>query len=562
MAGPWEQYQKAPAAEAGPWTQYQSAPAPVATPAPTPVSSGGIPGARRAWSDVPSEALANVPASAGKFFGGLVEAVTSPVQTITNLGQLIGGAAYSALPQSAQDWLISNANDPAKVKQSIAMARAVGGEYAKRYGTEEGFKEALATDPVGVASDFSTLLTGGAMATAKAAPVASKVAATAAKYTNPLTPVVSAANYLAGAQSQPILNALSQAKTAAGESSAGLAAGLSGVISGKPGLAYKEAYKAGKAGDVSFLENLRGKVAPEEILTSVKQGIDTLRADTSAAYQTAKTGWAADKTPIDFAPIDAAYQKVRNSLSVGGKSKIGTAEQKIVDEIGTVLDEWRNDPAARTALDLDALKQRIDAIYPESPKQTQAQRAITEVRNAVKDTIVGQVQDYAQAMKAYETQQTLINDITKALGAGDKVAKETAINKVLKTLKDAPSAEFRRQLLDVLQQQGGINVMPAIAGQELAQWIPSSGVGRAIAGGGLTTAVALHHPGLAAMAPFTSPRLMGEAYYKMGRAAGAGRRGVNALANMTPEQIAYANALLGQMRNTQTEPQNQNALAR
>jgi hypothetical protein len=165
-------------------------------------------------------------------------------------------------------------------------------------------------------------------------------------------------------------------------------------------------------------------------------------------------------------------------------------------------------------------------------------------------------------MKAYETQQTLLNDITKALGAGDKVSKEAAINKVMGALKASPSADFRRQLIDVLQQQGGVNVLPSIAGQELAQWVPSSGVGRAIAGGGLTTAAALRHPELAAIVPFTSPRLMGETYYKAGQAAGGGRRALNALARMTPEEVAYANALLGQMRNVETAQQTRNALAK
>lgn len=154
-----------------------------------------VPGPRRAWSDVPGEALANLPASAERFAGGLYEAVTSPVQTVKNVAQLAGGAVYSMLPQAAQDWLISTANDPTKVRQSIAMAKAVGGEYARRYGTEEGFKEALATDPVGVASDFSTLLSGGALATAKTAPAVSKALTTAATYTNPAAPFTKAAEY-------------------------------------------------------------------------------------------------------------------------------------------------------------------------------------------------------------------------------------------------------------------------------------------------------------------------------------------------------------------------------
>lgn len=157
--------------------------------------SSEVPGPRRAWSDVPGEALANLPASAERFAGNLYEAVTSPVQTVKNVAQLAGGAVYSMLPQAAQDWLISTANDPTKVRQSIAMAKAVGGEYARRYGTEEGFKEALATDPVGVASDFSTLLSGGALATAKTAPAVSKALTTAATYTNPAAPFTKAAEY-------------------------------------------------------------------------------------------------------------------------------------------------------------------------------------------------------------------------------------------------------------------------------------------------------------------------------------------------------------------------------
>lgn len=179
-----------------------------------------VPGPRRSWADVPSEALANLPSSAAKFAGGLYEAVTSPVQTVKNVAQLAGGAAIATLPESAQQWLISNANDPAKVKQSIAMARAVGGEYAKRYGTEEGFKEALATDPVGVASDFSTLLSGSSLALKgygrAASPILGKIVGvppsavadsvvffnrlaapleTAAAYTNPAAPLTKAAEY-------------------------------------------------------------------------------------------------------------------------------------------------------------------------------------------------------------------------------------------------------------------------------------------------------------------------------------------------------------------------------
>lgn len=172
-----------------------------------PVTSGAT-APRRNWSDVPGEMLANLPSSAGQFATGLYEAVTSPIQTVKGLAQLGGGAAIAALPKSAQDWLISVANDPEKVKQSIAMAKAVGGDYAKRYGTQEGFKEALATDPVSVVSDFSTLLTGGAAATAKVAPAVSAALATGAAYTNPAGLITKPVEYGVGLAGKAAGNAI------------------------------------------------------------------------------------------------------------------------------------------------------------------------------------------------------------------------------------------------------------------------------------------------------------------------------------------------------------------
>lgn len=144
------------------------------------------------WGEIPLAAARNAPGSAANFYGDIVQAVTSPIDTLRSTFQLAGGAAISALPEGAQNWLMSVANDPAKVQESINMARNVGGFYADRYGTGEGFRRALAEDPVGVAADFSTILSGGASATARVAPRASAALQTASNVTNPLTPLAAA----------------------------------------------------------------------------------------------------------------------------------------------------------------------------------------------------------------------------------------------------------------------------------------------------------------------------------------------------------------------------------
>jgi len=359
----------------------------------------------------------------------------------------------------------------------------------------------------------------------------------------------------------PVVDAIGTARQKTADAAVGAAAGAGSVLTDRPSLAFKEAYRAGKTGDNAFIENMRGRVGADEMLADVKEGLSNIQAATSESYKTAKTGWAADKTPLDFAPIDEAYVKLKQSLQEGGRMKIGPAEQNIVRQIGDVVDEWRKDPTARTTLDLDALKQRLDAIYPESPAHRQAQRAVTEISNAVKNTIIKQAPDYADAMKEYSTQLGLIRDINKALGAGDKIAKDTAINKIMSVLKDQPSSKFKQNLVEQLKTQGGVDIMPAVAGQSLSEMYPS-GLGRLSAAGVGGAAFLAHNPAIALAAPLTSPRLMGELFRGVGKMSGSGGRAfdkINALApnvQMTPDQMMQLNMLLQQSQGSR----NQNAL--
>jgi hypothetical protein len=162
-----------------------------------PTQSGGseIPAARRSWSDVPGEAVSNLIPSAGKFGREMYEAVTSPIQTATSIRDLGWGALQNITPKVVSDFVARFETNPGAAKRAVEAANAFGGFYAERYGTVDGFKEALATDPVSVIGDFSALLSGGAGALTRVAPRAAKVLATTAKYTNPTAPLAAAAGY-------------------------------------------------------------------------------------------------------------------------------------------------------------------------------------------------------------------------------------------------------------------------------------------------------------------------------------------------------------------------------
>lgn len=128
--------------------------------------AGGIPVGRQpmSWGQVAGEAVTNLGPSALNQAQGLASAVLNPIDTLKTLGKLGGGTALNIMPDKAREVAISIFTNPQSAKEAMDLATAVGGEYATNYGSEEGFKQKIATDPVGVLSDLSTLFFGGGAA--------------------------------------------------------------------------------------------------------------------------------------------------------------------------------------------------------------------------------------------------------------------------------------------------------------------------------------------------------------------------------------------------------------
>jgi hypothetical protein len=91
---------------------------------------------------------------------------------------------------------------------------------------------------------------------------------------------------------------------------------------------------------------------------------------------------------------------------------------------------------------------------------------------------------------------------------------------------------YRLELAKALQDQGGQDLMPALAGQALSSFTPRglAGQGAGI-GAALTT---LSNPMAAAVLPLTSPRLVGMGAYGLGRAT----RGIPKLTDDELKNIA------------------------
>jgi len=336
----------------------------------------------------------------------------------------------------------------------------------------------------------------------------------------------------------------------------GLRRGL-GMTTGAGEEAIGQAYQAGKTGNQAFLQNLKGEVPTVEILDEAKQALSNIRAKRMAGYkegiqttmpsQEIVAGKALPQPMkrLDFSPITDKLDETIESLKVTtpttSKFKIGKEELSKVKELESIVGEWKKDPTLHTAEGLDALKQRLDALYPESPMQRQAQRAITSVRNTVKDTIVAQDKNYAKTMKAYEESLTMEREIERALSLGDKASADTAIRKLQSLTRNNANTNFnyRKELANALKTEGGADLMPALSGQALSSWTPRGLAGQGTALGIGASGVLSLNPTAAALLPLTSPRLVGLGAYGAGKAANK-----MPSANLTEQQKKLAELLM------------------
>lgn len=164
---PFAKFAAQPAQPANPFAQFAP-----------PTTGGEIPAGRRTYTaaEVPVEAVKNLPASAGQFVGGLVQAITSPVQTVMGLFDAAAGGLRNALPENVVRVIDQFDTNPQATQRAVQTANAVGGMYKDRYGSLDSIKRTVAEDPVGAAADLSTLLTGGGAAIQVSGRVAAPVA--------------------------------------------------------------------------------------------------------------------------------------------------------------------------------------------------------------------------------------------------------------------------------------------------------------------------------------------------------------------------------------------------
>jgi hypothetical protein len=349
-------------------------------------------------------------------------------------------------------------------------------------------------------------------------------------------PMVSSALSRTASMVDPL--ALTARTATAGLTGAGkVAENVLGATTGVGKEAISQAFRAGAEGGQTgkqFTSNLRGQADMMDVLDVAKQNLEQLRKDRSQAYQANMANIKGDKTVLSFDGIDKALDNAFGQVSFKGQVKNQDAAAK-VQEAKDIIDAWKKlDPAEyHTPEGIDALKQSVGQILETVQPRTTSDTVMKGIYNSIKSEITSQAPTYAKTMKAYTDATEQIQEIQKALSLGDKASADTAMRKLQSLMRNNANTNYgqRLKLAQQLEQQGGKQMMPALAGQSMAEWTPR-GIQRATAplgGIGLFSVGGL--PAAAIGGAMSSPRLVGEAAYGTGQAT----RGLLDIGNKIPE---------------------------
>jgi hypothetical protein len=326
-----------------------------------------------------------------------------------------------------------------------------------------------------------------------------------------------------------------------------LANAIGGVGTHTGGESIKTAARSGMEGGQSgaaFIDNLRGNVPMTDVLDKAKAGLAQIGADRAQAYREGMKGVTADKSILSFNGIDDAIKNALGKVSYGGQ----VTNQKgaeVAQELADAVRNWKglNPEQFHTAEGLDALKRSVSGTVESIPfEQNTARQVGGDVYNAIKREISSQAPDYAKTMKEYSDASELIGEMQRALSLGKGASTDTSMRKLQSVMRNNVNTNYgnRLDLARALEENGGVEIMPSLAGQALNSWTPR-GLGN-VAVGATGLAGAAINPSILGALLFQSPRLVGEGAYLTGKAAKGVSKGAE---KISPATAALINALNG-----------------
>jgi uncharacterized protein YjbJ (UPF0337 family) len=498
-----------------------------------------------------AQRVRNLPESAAVLLAG---ATAIPKDAILSVANMQRTGVFKTFPDLAAELVRQAGGDPAG-----PTTQAFSKMLEENYGSMDNVNRYSIKDPLGFAGDLSMLLTGGGAAAAKFGRLgkladvtkAGEAVRSVGRAIDPMSAITAAISEGAPALYREVKDRAPDAVEGAGN----IPSNLVGWPSGAGGPSVREAtasgFERGMAGaetprSTSFTENMRNASrAAANTVAAAKAAVDRLRASNYQRYLDETKSLGLNPQPLDF---DVVRQRMQDIKPANYDDYLGMTDRPVEHLAWERMNRTVEDYGAQAAknpdlllpINMDNFKQNLFDIGSKvtGGYDTKASGIADKAYGAVRGLIADADPLYDTAMKNAEEGIAAVKELEGAFslapGRDRRVNVDAATRKLQSVWRNNAGTNYnqRSNLADLLNQYDPEGVVRAGgAGQMLSSATPRGMSGTIAAGTILPSS--LFNPATLALLPTLVPRVVGEAAYGLGRAAGTGARYGKALMDAT-----------------------------
>jgi hypothetical protein len=292
-----------------------------------------------------------------------------------------------------------------------------------------------------------------------------------------------------------------------------------GAYTGSGSEALKEAYK----GKPEFTKFMRKQAPLTDIVGEAKSGLSALKEMRASEYTPALEKVKVLKQDLDLKPL---YKELDNQMkafnitkATGGgfdySNSVLEADPAAQKEFESIHDMIMKRQAGEVTIkpkDVDILKRNLADYYSQNDK---IRSLTTNLHNKTRSILEDSIPEYKEMTAKYAKDTELIREVEKDFSLGTKSSSEQGLVKLTNAINE--NKQFKQDLLNIIKEKTGKDIMPMIAGSKMSSIIPTSLVGRM---GGMYEVFRMWEkidPKIAAAMAMSSPRLTGEFLNALGK---------------------------------------------
>jgi hypothetical protein len=294
-----------------------------------------------------------------------------------------------------------------------------------------------------------------------------------------------------------------------------VASQILGKTTGAGDRAIADAFKAGQAGDSSFIDKMKGLIDAEGIEKKVQSAFDKIKTARNKTYEDdiTRLKQATTGKKLDIQPVINDAKLIIKEVEGDTPYLIRGQKSKVIKEIREMISNFSKDTKNHNLSGFDKLKQSIQDI--DVKPSSQAEMLKTRVANSVKGQILKQSPEYKTISDAYSKSSDMIDDLKKVFSLNRNANSETILKKIQSTARNNAHTDwsYRSQLLKQIDPTG--EIQKEISANALNSWMPRGVIGSGVVGGSVVGGFV--NPATLKALLLTSPKLAGYGAYGLGR---------------------------------------------